>query len=507
MKSIRKRLVLWLLLGLSALWAAASAGIYYTVRHSELTKLDAQLNKVESVARMVVATSARDIAKTLRPGRADRPGGTGRGGANNARLRRPEDRWPEFFSTSGTSFFQIWDGHGNVRHKSESLGEREFAPPEMRSPARPKFYSTTLGDGTEVRAKAMELRPQPPGRHRRPGNSPRRPNGAGVRVTAVVAIDSGGMRQTLASLLLGIAGVGVAAAAASVTLVHFAIKDGLRPLRQLGDRLAEIDAQSLDGRFSNNNLPIEISPIADRLNELMGRLERSFERERRFSADLAHELRTPVAELRTMAEVALRWPDEKGSDDAQAALDIAKQMGGIIESLLGLARHENGQAEIEPETVSLAEFTADCWAPFAERAAGRGLDIRLDLPEGGTIETDPEMLRLILNNLFSNACDYTPEGGRIEIVAASGEHDGALLQVANNAPELDEESVQHLFERFWRRDGARADNTHSGLGLSLARACARSIDLDLDAHMEGKEKLVFRLCEKQETILPNVIST
>ena len=339
MKSIRKRLILWLLLGLSVLWAAAGAGIYYTVHRSELTRLDAQLDKMEGVARYIIFTTSRGPDSQPRTPRPDRSEGAGsnreaREVREDQRNRRPEDRWPDFFEATGTSFFQVWNSDRKSRHKSDSLGERELEFPTGADRDNPLYYNTTLADGTELRAKATLLRPPGFGRPRgRPNDPPRRPsasNGSGAgsatgnngRFTSLVALDRSGMNESLASLLWGIAGVGIAAALASVTLIHFALKDGLRPLRRLGDQLADIDAQSLDGRFSSKELPAEISPVADRLNELMGRLEGSFERERRFSADLAHELRTPVAELRTMAEVALRWPDGKDPQEAEATLEI-----------------------------------------------------------------------------------------------------------------------------------------------------------------------------------------
>ena len=217
------------------------------------------------------------------------------------------------------------------------------------------------------------------------------------------------------ALLFGIIAIGIVAGFSSFALVHFALKNGLKPLYSLGNKLASVDSSSLNHRFSKNDLPVELSPICDRLNELIGRLEDSFERERRFSGDLAHELRTPIAELKMMAEVALRWPENDTESHANETLDIAQQLQEIIESLLALSRYENGGQELAYEKISLHKFTKDCWDPFALKAEEKKIRVTINISNEHLIETDPKILRLIINNLFSNAAEYTPSEGIIDI--------------------------------------------------------------------------------------------
>jgi two-component system sensor histidine kinase QseC len=305
------------------------------------------------------------------------------------------------------------------------------------------------------------------------------------------------MHQTMANLLLGITGIGILAALGSVTLIQLALKSGLKPLNTLGSKVALIDASSLDGRFSSENMPRELTPICNHLNELMERLEESFEREKRFSSDLAHELRTPIAELRMMSEVAMRWPDQNNSDQAKETLEIAEQMQAIIESLLTLGRYENRQTEIQLESVDISSLCRSCWKPFSARAAEKEIRVNLDIPETQTLETDPKLLRLILNNLFSNASEYTPAGGVINITGA-GELNGIILSVSNTVSDIEPESIHHLFERFWRQDDARSDNNHSGLGLCLARTCSRALSLDIQAELDQGNRIIFNLKRADE---------
>jgi two-component system sensor histidine kinase QseC len=122
----------------------------------------------------------------------------------------------------------------------------------------------------------------------------------------------------------------------------------LRPLSSLAKRAETIHASSLQLRFPTDNIPVELLPIAQRLNDLLARLEASFAREQRFSADVAHELRTPIAELRTLAEVALKWPDDVNQAALKEALNIALQMESVATGLMALARCDGRPAHSQP---------------------------------------------------------------------------------------------------------------------------------------------------------------
>ena len=237
---------------------------------------------------------------------------------------------------------------------------------------------------------------------------------------------------------------------------------------------------------------MELSPICDHLNELMERLEDGFERERRFSGDLAHELRTPIAELKMMAEVALRWPENDVKSHANETLDIAQQLQEIIESLLALSRYENEAQNLEYEQISLREFTEDCWSPFTQRAEEKKISLTMNIPNEYVIETDPKILRLILNNLFSNATEYTPSEGTI-CISGNQSIEGQILRISNSIKDFDEKMLSHLFERLWRGDLSRTDGSHSGLGLALSKACSKCLGLNLDAQLIKSDHIEFVL--------------
>ena len=278
---------------------------------------------------------------------------------------------------------------------------------------------------------------------------------------------------------------------ATLWLIPRVLRRGLQPLDRLGEQAAAIDARSLATRFGVEGLPQELQPIAGRLNELMARMQQSFERERRFTADLAHELRTPLAELRSQAECALKWPESRDPAIDQETLAIAAQMEAMMAHMLALARGEQRQLGAQRTNVALDQAVREAWARLAGRAAQRKLNIVTQL-RPAEIPADPALLRSILNNLLENAADYAAPGGRIEIRIE--EITGRTqLSIANTTADLEAADLPMLFDRFWRKEAARSGSQHVGLGLALARTFAEAMDGTLTAAMPEPAWLVLTL--------------
>jgi signal transduction histidine kinase len=300
-----------------------------------------------------------------------------------------------------------------------------------------------------------------------------------------VARDRAPLDQALGGVVWALAAMGVALLGAVPLVVTRGVRRGLRPLAQVADEAARMDARALvaDGgdapaRFSVAALPEELRPIGLRLNELLDRLAATFERERRFSADVAHELRTPVAELRNMAEVALRYPDEaRPFDDV---LGVAIQMESLVTTLLALARCEAGRQPVSLEPVDVARVLGDAWAPLAAAAREKKLEVAPPPELAVVVQTDRVLLGAIVGNLLSNAVAYTPRGGQLSWRISAGE-----IAVENTNRSLSAEDLPHAFEPFWRKDAARSDGLHAGLGLSLAQAYARLLGAELRLEVAG----------------------
>ncbi len=459
MKSIRRRLMVWLLAGLAILWIAASAGVYHSVGHSLIKSLDAELAMDARIVRFAA-----------------------RGDDGGPRGGRLQARMPAYHEPGSGDFFQMWNEGGTVIERSASLESMSLAFPTKRD-SEPHFETSTLEDGRRIRTMSFQVSAGGRGKGKRPGNR----DGTGLTIT-MLAKELGPVQQSLSSLLGGLALVGLMAAGGSVLLVTTSLNRGLKPLRELGSQSETIDASSLSARFEATGAPPELQPIYARLNALLERLEASFERERRFSANLAHEMRTPLAELKVICEVALKWPQKAGPETHQEALEVVCQLESMIERLFLLARLESGHSKIESKPVEIGELINQCWAPFAEVAAGKSIQVAFQPAQSSLVwQTDPDMLQHIFQNLFSNAAEYTPKEGWIEIAILSNG-----VQVSNSDPGFQIEEVHRLFERYWRANPTQAGPNHAGLGLSLASSCAGALGLRLSANLE-KGMLRFRL--------------
>lgn len=273
----------------------------------------------------------------------------------------------------------------------------------------------------------------------------------------------------------------------------------LKPLSVLEQEVKAISAKNL--------VPVtvpgvrEIAGIARTLNDALGRLKASFERERRFSANVAHELRTPISEIRSLAEVALEWDhkmDKFTRKNYQDFLASAEQMQKIVVTLLALVRSDAGVLFGQKERFELGPFINALWRQYRAKAAARNITFRVNITPGISIFTDRSLIRAILANLFSNAVDYTPPGGVIECAAGhKSDTEYFFVTISNPVSDLTAEDLPHLFERFWRKDPARtSDGIHSGLGLSTAESFAEAIGLTIIARMDLPDRLRITLSGK-----------
>jgi two-component system sensor histidine kinase QseC len=449
LKSLRRHLTRTLLGAIATLGGAGLLALILAARDKVIDQFDDALR-----------TKAFVISTLTKPG----PDGV-RVEFTDRFLQGFDDRRPR-------DFFEIWDPAGRQLARSESLGKIDL---ELRPGlgTKPRFWNFKLAGGQAARATGFTFVPKAPA-----GAT------AGQPLTLIVASRSSGLGEDLSQLLALAVATGATLFIATLWLIPRVLKKGLEPLARLGEQAAAINSNSLATRFPVNALPEELRPIAVRLNDLLARIEHSFERERRFSSDVAHELRTPLAELRTAAECALKWPDARDSATDRETLAIAEQMEGLVAHMLALARSEQGQLDARRETISLGTAVSLRWGRFAERAASRGLEVELDLAEVA-VEADPALLRSSLDNMLENAVEYACAPGLISItVPVDG---GELVRIANSVDDLAPADLPRLFERFWRKEAARSGGRHFGLGLPLARAFAEAMGWRLEAVMRTSD--------------------
>lgn len=271
-----------------------------------------------------------------------------------------------------------------------------------------------------------------------------------------------------------------------------------RNLKPLDDLSKQIAATPLTGgrnaQFSLKGAPAELDPVVDRLNQLMERVDNAFDRERQFTANAAHELRNPLAGMRSQIELALGGARtaEEYRETLTGVYDIEQGMERVVENLLILARLESGEQAIEPEIVPLTEVLRRGWRKVFDTAEQKQLkpnwEIQNDLP---ALKTSRNLVSIIVRNLLDNAVDYSPEGGDIKIAAHYDRLTGcANIRVSNTNTHLTEADCEKMFELFWRGETSDSNHRHAGLGLGL---CRRILDI-----LEGTLKV--RLIEGNHTV-------
>ncbi len=246
---------------------------------------------------------------------------------------------------------------------------------------------------------------------------------------------------------------------------------GLLPLRQVTAVAASISAASLQERIPLAAVPLELQQLAASFNAMLARLDDAFMRLSNFSADIAHELRTPLSNLMTQTEVVLAQPrdSEAYQETLYANLDDCKRMARMIDDMLFLAKADNGLIVPEQQPVALDVEVEKLFEYYRLLADERG--ISLQLHGHAVVRGDVLMLHRALSNLLSNALRYTPAGASIQVELEQNAN-GSALRLSNPGPTIAGEHLERLFDRFYRADPARREGSphNAGLGLAITRS-------------------------------------
>ncbi|MDP1659046.1 MAG: ATP-binding protein [Methylotenera sp.] len=251
-------------------------------------------------------------------------------------------------------------------------------------------------------------------------------------------------------------------------LIWFGVGAGLRPLQQLKQEVKQRTANRLEP-VAMAGVPEEAVPLVKALNDLFARLEDAFEGERRFTADAAHELRTPLAALKIQAQVALRSKDEAERNSAlENVLHGVDRATRLVEQLLTLARVDPETAVTNYKQLDLHALTVSVMADVEPLAHVKQIEMLLEEGQACHVLGDDTQLRLLLRNLLDNAIRYTPVGGRVSVSVS--DKDSVVLEVRDTGPGIPESEREQVQQRFYRIAGSGEEG--SGLGLSIVRRIA-----------------------------------
>ncbi len=337
------------------------------------------------------------------------------------------------------------------------------APSAWQPPALPGFSSLELADGQVLR---MHHGIYPPRQeHPEPG---------APQLEVCIGTSEQAVHTQVRRLLVGLGLVSPVLLLLTVACGRFLAGRIAASLARLAGAAQEIDARAREHRLPLSGRDDEIDRLAGTLNRAFDRLEAAFARQTRFTADAAHELKTPLSVIRSQAEIALRR--ERPPEDYRAALEAILQatirQADTLDGLLLLARADAGQLASQASNLQPAALAAElqsCYEPLLQK---RGGALQLDCQPGLWVRGDARQLRLLLDNLLSNAVRHSQGAVKIGLRVRAAEG-GVCLEVEDDGPGIPLADQAQLFERFTRVDCARSRQTGgSGLGLSLVRAIA-----------------------------------
>ncbi len=430
--SIRARLLLILLSLTAAIWLATAWSNFLSTRHEVRELFDAQLAQS---ARSMLTLSSHELQEL-----ADLPPGASHLHfiPDDAHLA-PGHRYEQKIA------YQIW-----LRPQGTLLLRTDTAPSHPLSDAGAGFSDRTI-NGEAWRIYTLDD-PQS-------GYQIQMGHAYALRNELVNHI---ALRQAMPLLL---------ALPLLALLISYGIHHALMPLRTLTRAVEQRAPDSLEPVLEHS-VPHEIRPLVAALNHLFARLETAFENERRFTADAAHELRTPLAALKVQAQVA-----QRSHDDTQRRAALNSVVLGVdratrlVEQLLTLARLDPQLGLPHHETVDLAQLARELRAELQPTADARHIHLLLAVEAPAPIRGQSDSLRIMLANLLDNALRYTPETGTVRLTLTTGEKQ-IVLQIDDSGPGVAADERGQIFNRFYR--GRDVTASGSGLGLSIVK---RIVDL------------------------------
>lgn len=447
--SLRGRLALMLLLGLGLPMSVGFLGLHYVVREQIY---DTAWVRLEN-RRVALAEFA-----------ATHPGG-----------ESAADEMLEFRSKAHEDFFEIRAGDRRLLARSESSAGRDLDQPPAGGASEPVRYQLILPDGHS----GIAIRGSTP----LPAGDPR------GRLITIVAQETESMAALEARVHTAMLAVGLSSLLAGIVATLVAIRRGLRPVDQLAKSAETIDPDGPRRALEVGHLPRELATLGEKLDILLRRLFDARDRERRLNRSIAHELRTPLAEVRMIADVGARSASPEEARSALREISAsAEELQRIVDTLMALARYDSGQETPQPEPVDLAAEVRSQLARLAASAAERSLKIQAILPHERWVMADSALLKRLLANLLGNAVAHAPSGSSVSVSLGA---DGPL-RISNPAPHLARGDLEHLGERFYTVDSGHG-GAHAGLGLPLAMTIARLSHLRLELDLDGERNLTATL--------------
>lgn len=457
--SIRSRLVFWIGLMVTLILALGSYVIYVTARSTLYLEVDQNLEstlalqqlELEIVDGSIYHEWLHDIEN------------------DNARVK--------------TTYIQVWN---------EVTGETTRSP-ALQGTDLPRVFGSEMAQYKDVFL--------PGGRHGRvigrqvfpvvewTGQGPEADRGERSETQPhymAIALDveaaESALRRLIGTLLMGL----VFSLFVSFVTIRLIIMFSFRPLERLEQVIVQTDVNDPKAVLDvPQDLPAELRGLVSRYQQLFARIGLVRERERKFSANVAHELRTPLAGVEATLEQALATEREAGDykQRIECAQGIVQQMGDLIKRLMWFSRLYNKSEAVERAPVDLALAVETRLAILQDRIAERALVVETDIPsEACIVASDETLIGILMNNLIGNAVAHSDQGSVVRVILQSA-NGSIFVKISNLCRTFEQSDLAHIFEPFYRSDAARSvEGGHSGIGLALAQEIANLLRIELKVH-------------------------
>ncbi|HNT34825.1 MAG TPA: ATP-binding protein [bacterium] len=314
------------------------------------------------------------------------------------------------------------------------------------------------------------------------------------KVTAARSFDS--VYRTIRALLIAMA------VTAPCTLI-LAMLGGsalagraLAPIACMTNQARQITAENLSERLPVGKVDDELGRLAQVLNDMLRRLQTSFESLRQFTADASHELRTPLTALRSIGQVGLQQPLDAAAyrDLIGSMLEESDRLTHLVDSLLTLTRGESGHVQLTLEPTELGALVRDVAEWLSVLAEEKKQTFEVSVSDSLPVSVDQPTIRQALLNLLDNAIRYTPDGGRIQVRAFADERGNAVVEVQDNGSGIPKDQQSLIFERFYCLDKSRSrEMGGTGLGLAIARWEVQANQGRIEVESTEGEGSIFRV--------------
>jgi len=260
-----------------------------------------------------------------------------------------------------------------------------------------------------------------------------------------------------------------------------------KPLQQLFDTIDSISKGDLSARVPEIKSDM-FSELIQRFNKMAGELERSEQQRRNLTADIAHELRTPLHIIQGNLEGVIDGVYKPTPEHINNTLDETKLLARLVNDLQTLSLAETGQLPLHPTRFLLADLIADLTSSFSAQAASQSVELKTNITNPNQeLTADYDRLNQVLSNLVSNALRHTPPVGKISIEteSISGEKRSVRIKVKDTGVGISSADLPFIFDRFWRGDKSRSDRVHSGLGLAITKQLIQAHGGEISVQSDG----------------------